>query len=55
MRVINNLLGDRPFSSFVRKTPCVCKYPAAKRPFFAELSDDEISQLERIVAVNVVR
>ena len=28
---------------------------AAKRPFFAELSDDEISQLERIVAVNVVR
>ena len=55
MRVINNLLGDRPFSSFVRKTPCVCKYPAAKRPFFAELSDDEITRLERIVAVNAVR
>ena len=30
MRVINNLLGDRSFSPFVRKTPRICKYPAAK-------------------------
>ena len=30
MRVINNLLGDRSFSPFVRKTPRISKYPAAK-------------------------
>ncbi len=30
MRVINNLLGDRSFSPFVRKTPRICKYPASK-------------------------
>ena len=30
MRVINNLLGDCSFSPFVRKTPRICKYPAAK-------------------------
>ena len=30
MRIINNLLGDRSFSPFVRKTPRICKYPAVK-------------------------